>query len=43
MIGVLICIGICYLGLLFCGIILLIDTIRYRKWKKEWNKRWKND
>ena len=43
MIYALICIGICYFGLLICGIILLVDTIQYHKWKKELNKRWKND
>ena len=34
MVGVLIIIGLCYLGLLACGIILLVDGVREHKWKK---------
>ena len=41
MVGAWICLGLCYLGLLACGIILLVDTIQVHKWNKEHNKRWK--
>ena len=43
MIGILVCIGICYLGLLACGIVFLVDTIQHYKRKKEISKRWKNE
>jgi hypothetical protein len=40
MIGALIIIGLCYLGLLACGIILLIDDVKERKWRKRMKERW---
>ncbi len=39
MIGALIIIGLCYLGLLACGIMLLVDGVRERKWKKRMKER----
>lgn len=35
MVGVLIIIGLCYLGLLACGIMLFVDIIRERKWRRK--------
>ena len=40
MIGALIIIGLCYLGLLACGIMLLVDGIRARKFAKKTQKFW---
>lgn len=40
MIGALIIIGLCYLGLAACGIVLLVDDVRERKWRKRMKKRW---
>lgn len=40
MIGALIILGLCYLGLLACGIMLLIDDIREYKWRKRMKERW---
>lgn len=40
MTGVLIILGLCYLGLAACGIILLVDDIRVYKWRKQMKKRW---
>ena len=42
MIGALIIIGSCYLGLLACGIMLLTDDIRAKKFAKKTQKFWKN-
>ena len=42
MTGVLIIIGLCYLGLLACGIILLVDDIRARQFAKKTQKFWEN-
>jgi hypothetical protein len=39
MIGALVLIGICYLGLLACGIILLVDDIKEYKWRKRRKER----
>lgn len=39
MVGVLVMIGLCYLGLLACGIMLLVDDIRERKWRKDMKER----
>ena len=35
-------IGFCFLGLLACGIMLFIDTIREKKFIKETQKFWEN-
>ncbi len=44
MIGGLICIGICCLGLLACHIVLLVDTtIQNHKWKKNSTRGGKNE
>lgn len=40
MIGVLICIGIYFLRLLACGIVLSVGLIQYYKWEIEFIKRW---
>jgi hypothetical protein len=40
MTGALIIIGLCYLGLLACGIMLLADGVRERKWRKRMKERW---
>lgn len=40
MIGALIIFGLCYLGLLACGIMLLVDGIREHKWRKRMKERW---
>lgn len=42
MVGALIIIGICYLGLLACGIMLLVDDVRARKHAKKTKKFWEN-
>ena len=42
MVGALIIIGLCYLGLLACGIMLFIDTLRAKKFAKESKKFWEN-
>jgi hypothetical protein len=42
MIGVLIIIGIDFLGLLACGIILFIDDLRAKKFAKKTQKFWEN-
>lgn len=42
MTGVLIIIGLCYLALLGCGIILLIDTVKAEKFAKKTQKFWEN-
>ena len=42
MVGALIIIGLFYLGLLFCGIVLFIDTLRAKKFAKETKKFWEN-
>ena len=34
MVGALTIIGLCYLGLLACGIVLLVDGVREHKWRK---------
>ena len=38
MIGALIIIGLCYLGLLACGIVLFVDDIRAKKFAKKNSK-----
>ena len=38
MVGALIIIGLCYLGLLACGIMLFIDTVRAKKFRKKNSK-----
>lgn len=40
MVGALAIIGLCYLGLLACGIMLLVDDVRERKWRKRMRERW---
>lgn len=40
MIGALVMIGLCYLGLLACGIVFLIDDIKDYKWRKRMKERW---
>ena len=40
MIGALIIFCLCYLGLLACGIMLLVDDVREHKWKKRMKERW---
>lgn len=42
MIGALIIIGLCYLGLLACGIMLFVDDIRAKKFAKKTQKFWEN-
>ena len=42
MIGALVIIGLCYLGLLVCGIMLFIDTIEAKKFAKQTQKFWEN-
>lgn len=42
MAGALILIGICYLGLLACGIALCIDDVKAKKFAKQTKKFWKN-
>ena len=42
MVGALIIIGLCYLGLLACGVILLVDDIRAKKFAKKSQKFWEN-
>ena len=42
MIGVLIIIGLCFLGLLYCGIILIVDDIRAKKFAKKTQEFWEN-
>ena len=42
MVVALIIIGFCYLGLLVCGIMLFIDTIRAKKFAKQTQKFWEN-
>ena len=32
--------GLCYLGLAACGVMLLVDDIREYKWRKRMKKRW---
>ena len=39
MVGALVIIGLCYLGLLACGIMLLVDDMRERKWRKRMKER----
>ena len=34
--------GFCFLGLLACGIMLFIDTLKEKKFAKETQKFWKN-
>ena len=44
MVVVLIVIGLCYLGLLACGIMAIVDDIRIYKWRKRMReRRSKND
>jgi hypothetical protein len=40
MVGALTILGLCYLGLLVCGIMLLVDGVRERKWRKRMKERW---
>jgi hypothetical protein len=42
MIGVLVIFGLCFLGLLACGIMLFIDTLRAKKCAKKTQKFWEN-
>lgn len=42
MVGALIMIGLCYLGLLACGTMLFIDTLRAKKFAKQTQKFWEN-
>lgn len=42
MIIALIIIGFCYLGLLACGIMLFVDTIKAKKFAKQCQKFWEN-
>lgn len=42
MVGALIMIGLCYLGLLACGIMLFIDTLEAKKFAKKTQKFWEN-
>ena len=42
MIGAWIIFGLCYLGLLACGVMLFIDTIRAKKFAKQTQKFWEN-
>ena len=42
MVGALVIIGICYLGLLACGIMLLVDDVRARKHAKKTKEFWEN-
>ena len=42
MVGALVIIGICYLGLLACGIMLFIDDLRAKKFAKKTQEFWKN-
>ena len=42
MVGVLIIFGLCFLGLLACGIMLIVDDIRAKKFRKETQKFWEN-
>ena len=39
MAGVLIIIGLCYLGLLAGGIVLLVDDVKVDEWRKRMNER----
>lgn len=34
---------LCFLGLLACCIVLLIDDVREYKWRKRMKERWMND
>ena len=34
--------GLCFLGLLACGIMLFIDTIRVKKFAKQTQEFWEN-
>ena len=34
--------GFCFLGLLACGIMLFVDTLREKKFAKETQKFWEN-
>lgn len=42
MMGALVIIGLCYLGLLACGIMLFVDDIRAKKFTKKIQKFWEN-
>lgn len=42
MMGALVIIGLCYLGLLACGIMLFVDDIRAKKFAKKIQKFWEN-
>jgi hypothetical protein len=42
MVGALVMIGICYLGLLACGIVLFIDTVKATKFAKKTKEFWEN-
>ena len=42
MIGVLIIFGLCFLGLLACGIILIITDIEAKKFAKKTKEFWEN-
>lgn len=42
MIGVLIIFGLCFLGLLYCGIILIIADIEEKKFAKKTQEFWEN-
>ena len=45
MIGIMIIcfgLGFCFLGLLVCGIMLFLDTLREKKFAKETQKFWDN-
>ena len=43
MIGVLIVIGLCYLGLLACGIMAIVDDVRIYEWRKRMKERWNDN
>ena len=42
MVGALVIIGICYLGLLACGIALFIDDLSAKKFAKKTKEFWEN-
>lgn len=42
-VALIIIIVLCFLGLLACCIVLLIDDVREYKWRKRMKERWMND
>lgn len=44
MVGLLVILGLCYLGLLYCGIMEVVDDIKRYKWRKRMKEEyWKNE